>query len=169
MAPGYWPREARLIMQDCSVPVLARRQSWIWLWPREARLIVCKTAHHARLQCACSGAQAELEQKVQREKALAEAEGRAREARANEDVNRRTLALRLEEERKKLVEAINTTFGCARAHARCPAAAWSHRHAPTTGSVGQNRKRALPSRPVWLPVRMVPVHVRCKPARLICS
>ena len=63
----------------------------------------------------CGGAwsQADLEQKVQREKALAEAEGRAREARANEDVNRRTLTLRLEEERKKLVEAINTTFGCA--------------------------------------------------------
>ncbi|EIE18960.1 AAA-domain-containing protein [Coccomyxa subellipsoidea C-169] len=54
---------------------------------------------------------AELEKKVQREKALAEAEGRAREARENEDVNRRALTLRLEEERKKLVEAINTTFG----------------------------------------------------------
>lgn len=48
---------------------------------------------------------------MQREKALAEAEGRAREARENEDVNRRALSLRLEEERKKLVEAINTTFG----------------------------------------------------------
>ena len=57
--------------------------------------------------------QAELEQKVQRERALAEAEGRAREARENEDVNRRTLSLRLEEERKKVVEAINATFGCA--------------------------------------------------------
>jgi hypothetical protein len=56
--------------------------------------------------------QAELEQKVQRERALAEAEGRAREARENEDINRRTLTLRLEEERKKLVEAINATFGC---------------------------------------------------------
>jgi ATPase family AAA domain-containing protein 3A/B len=55
--------------------------------------------------------QAELEQKVQRERALAEAEGRAREARENEDINRRALTLRLEEERKKLVEAINTTFG----------------------------------------------------------
>ena len=50
---------------------------------------------------------------MQREKALAEAEGRAREARENEDVNRRALSLRLEEERKKLVEAINTTFGLA--------------------------------------------------------
>lgn len=60
-----------------------------------------------------AGVQAELEKKVQREKALAEAEGRAREARENEDVNRRALTLRLEEERKKLVEAINTTFGCA--------------------------------------------------------
>lgn len=50
---------------------------------------------------------------MQREKALAEAEGRAREARENEDINRRALTLRLEEERKKLVEAINTTFGSA--------------------------------------------------------
>ena len=54
---------------------------------------------------------------MQRERALAEAEGRAREARENEDINRRTLTLRLEEERKKLVEAINTTFGCGTAAA----------------------------------------------------
>ena len=59
----------------------------------------------------CSGVQAELDKKVQREKALAEAEGRAKEARENEDINRRALTLRLEEERKKVVEAINTTFG----------------------------------------------------------
>ena len=55
--------------------------------------------------------QAQLEKEVQREKALAEAEGRTKERRANEDVNRRELQLRLEEERKKLVEAINTFFG----------------------------------------------------------
>lgn len=54
--------------------------------------------------------QAELEKGVQRERALAEAEGRALENRENEDVNRRALAQRLEEERKKVVEAINTTF-----------------------------------------------------------
>ena len=59
----------------------------------------------------CSAVQAELDKKVQREKALAEAEGRAKEARENEDINRRALTLRLEEERKKVVEAINTTFG----------------------------------------------------------
>lgn len=53
----------------------------------------------------------DLEGKVQRERALAEAEGRIRENRENEDVNRRTTLLKLEEERKKLVEAINTTFG----------------------------------------------------------
>ena len=47
---------------------------------------------------------------MQREKALSEAEGRAKEARENEDINRRALTLRLEEERKKVVEAINTTF-----------------------------------------------------------
>ena len=54
--------------------------------------------------------QANLEKEVEREKALAEAEGRIKENRANEDVNRRAMQLRLEEERKKLVEAINTTF-----------------------------------------------------------
>ena len=54
--------------------------------------------------------QANLEKEVEREKALAEAEGRIRENRQNEDVNRRAMQLRLEEERKKLVEAINTTF-----------------------------------------------------------
>lgn len=54
--------------------------------------------------------QAKLEMDVEREKALAEAEGRTRENRENEDINRRAMQLRLEEERKKLVEAINTTF-----------------------------------------------------------
>ena len=63
--------------------------------------------------------QAELEQKVQRERALAEAEGRAREARENEDVNRPTLSLRLGEERKKLLEAINATFGCGSQRLPC--------------------------------------------------
>ncbi|KAA6424075.1 MAG: ATPase family AAA domain-containing 3-B-like [Trebouxia sp. A1-2] len=53
---------------------------------------------------------ANLEKEVEREKALAEAEGRIKENRENEDVNRRAMQLRLEEERKKLVEAINTTF-----------------------------------------------------------
>lgn len=52
---------------------------------------------------------------MQREKALSEAEGRAKEARENEDINRRALTLRLEEERKKVIEAINTTFGYAHA------------------------------------------------------
>lgn len=51
-----------------------------------------------------------MEKEVEREKALAEAEGRIKENRQNEDVNRRAMQLRLEEERKKLVEAINTTF-----------------------------------------------------------
>lgn len=54
--------------------------------------------------------QAELEKSVQREKALAEAEGRTREARANEDVNRRQMLVRLEEERKKAIESIEATF-----------------------------------------------------------
>lgn len=54
---------------------------------------------------------AELEKAVQRERALAEAEGRTAERRANEDIYRRELALKLEEDRKRVVEAINTTFG----------------------------------------------------------
>lgn len=66
----------------------------------------CKSPCHS-LHC---GVQANLEKEVEREKALAEAEGRIRENRQNEDVNRRAMQLRLEEERKKLVEAINTTF-----------------------------------------------------------
>ena len=53
---------------------------------------------------------ADLEKTVQREKALAEAEGRTAERRANEDIYRRELALKLEEDRKRVVEAINTTF-----------------------------------------------------------
>jgi len=61
----------------------------------------CGLSHHV---------QANLEKEVEREKALAEAEGRIKENRENEDVNRRAMQLRLEEERKKLVEAINTTF-----------------------------------------------------------
>ena len=56
--------------------------------------------------------QAELDKAVQRERALAEAEGRIRENRENEDINRRALLVRLEEERKKVVEAITVTFGC---------------------------------------------------------
>ena len=87
MCVGFWPDQAR------GAAGVGLRRGTVWVLPD----------------------QAELEQKVQRERALAEAEGRAREARENEDVNRRTLTLRLEEERKKLVEAINTTFGCARA------------------------------------------------------
>lgn len=55
-------------------------------------------------------AQANLEKEVGRERALSEAEGRTRENRANEDVNRRAAQLRFEEERKKLIEAINAAF-----------------------------------------------------------
>ena len=54
--------------------------------------------------------QADLEKSVQREKALAEAEGRIKENRENEDVNRRQLLARLEEERKKAIESIEATF-----------------------------------------------------------
>ena len=54
--------------------------------------------------------QADLEKSVQREKALAEAEGRIKENRANEDINRRQLLVKLEEERKKAIESIEATF-----------------------------------------------------------
>ncbi|PRW20514.1 ATPase family AAA domain-containing 3-B [Chlorella sorokiniana] len=53
----------------------------------------------------------QLEKEVQREKALAEAEGRAQERRQNKDIYQEELRLKLEEDRKRLVEAINTTFG----------------------------------------------------------
>jgi len=53
---------------------------------------------------------ADLQKEVEREKALAEAEGRAKERRSNEDVNRRELLLKMEEERKKAMELINATF-----------------------------------------------------------
>lgn len=60
--------------------------------------------------------QAELEKGIQRERALAEAEGRIKENRENEDVNRRAMLARLEEERKKAIESIEATFRCASRH-----------------------------------------------------
>ena len=53
---------------------------------------------------------ADMEKTVQREKALAEAEGRAKEKRANEDIYRRELSLKLEEDRKRAIESINAIF-----------------------------------------------------------
>lgn len=53
---------------------------------------------------------ADMEKTVQREKALAEAEGRAKERRANEDIYRRELSLKLEEDRKRAIETINAIF-----------------------------------------------------------
>jgi len=44
---------------------------------------------------------------VERDRALAEAQGRILEARENEDVNRRAALLRYQEEARKAVEAIN--------------------------------------------------------------
>ena len=57
--------------------------------------------------------QAELQKQVEAARALAEAEGRIQENRANEDINRRQLAQKLEAERQKWLEAINATFACA--------------------------------------------------------
>ncbi|XP_010549828.1 PREDICTED: ATPase family AAA domain-containing protein 3-like [Tarenaya hassleriana] len=53
---------------------------------------------------------AEIERETIRVKAIAEAEGRAHEARLAEDVNRRMLVDRANAEREKWVAAINTTF-----------------------------------------------------------
>jgi hypothetical protein len=53
---------------------------------------------------------AELERETLRVKALAEAEGRAFERRQNEDVYRRELLTKMDQEREKLLAAINTTF-----------------------------------------------------------
>jgi ATPase family AAA domain-containing protein 3A/B len=54
--------------------------------------------------------QAGLDKEIARERALAEAEGRAAEARANEDVNRRALLLKLEEDRRRVLDSINAIF-----------------------------------------------------------
>lgn len=53
---------------------------------------------------------AEIERETIRVQALAEAEGRAHEAKLAEDVNRRMLVERANAEREKWVAAINTTF-----------------------------------------------------------
>ncbi|KAJ4746406.1 ATPase family AAA domain-containing protein 3 [Rhynchospora pubera] len=53
---------------------------------------------------------AEIERETIRVRALAEAEGRAHEAKLAEDVNRRMLVERANAEREKWVSAINTTF-----------------------------------------------------------
>ncbi|KAK4436147.1 ATPase family AAA domain-containing protein 3 [Sesamum alatum] len=53
---------------------------------------------------------AEIERETIRVRALAEAEGRAHEAKLSEDVNRRMLVDRANAEREKWVAAINTTF-----------------------------------------------------------
>ncbi|XP_072958307.1 uncharacterized protein [Typha angustifolia] len=53
---------------------------------------------------------AEIERETIRVKALAEAEGRAHEAKLSEDVNRRMLVERANAEKEKWISAINTTF-----------------------------------------------------------
>lgn len=60
---------------------------------------------------AADGHAAELQKQVERERVLAEAEGRIKENRDNEDVNRRAALLRYQEETKKAVESINAVFG----------------------------------------------------------
>lgn len=54
---------------------------------------------------------AEIERETIRVKAIAEAEGRAHEAKLAEDVNRRLLVDRANAEKDKWLAAINTTFG----------------------------------------------------------
>ena len=54
--------------------------------------------------------QAELDKGIARERALAEAEGRAKEARENEDVSRRAMVLKFEEDRRRALDSINAVF-----------------------------------------------------------
>ena len=54
---------------------------------------------------------AELERETIRVKAMAEAEGRAHEAKLTEEHNRRMLLERVNGEKEKWLAAINTTFG----------------------------------------------------------
>ncbi|XP_068649954.1 uncharacterized protein [Aristolochia californica] len=58
---------------------------------------------------------AEMERETIKVRSIAEAEGRAHEAKLAEDVNKRMLAERLKGEKEKLIEAINTTFEHIRA------------------------------------------------------
>ncbi|KAG1677962.1 hypothetical protein FOA52_001380 [Chlamydomonas sp. UWO 241] len=53
---------------------------------------------------------ADMQKQVQKERAQSEAEGRIRENRENEDVNRRAALLKFQEETKKAVESINAVF-----------------------------------------------------------
>lgn len=53
----------------------------------------------------------EIERETIRVKAMAEAEGRAHEAKLTEDHNRRMLIERVNGEKEKWLAAINTTFG----------------------------------------------------------
>ncbi|GBF92094.1 hypothetical protein Rsub_04441 [Raphidocelis subcapitata] len=53
---------------------------------------------------------ADLQKEVERSKALAEAEGRIKEGRENEDVNRRAAMLRYQEETRKALESINAVM-----------------------------------------------------------
>lgn len=54
---------------------------------------------------------AEIERETIRVRAMAEAEGRAHEAKISEDINRRLLVERANMEKDKVLAAINSTFG----------------------------------------------------------
>lgn len=54
--------------------------------------------------------QADLQKQVQRERALAEAEGRIKEGRENEDIARRAQLLKYQEAAKKSLESINAVM-----------------------------------------------------------
>lgn len=76
---------------------------------------------------ACVGCRAEIERETLKQKAMAEAEARAHEARLSEDVNRRLLLEKAQKETEKWVSAINTTFShiggqCAAPGLPCPSA-----------------------------------------------
>lgn len=63
-----------------------------------------------RVRCHAGGCRAEIERETLKQKAMAEAEARAHEARLSEDVNRRLLLEKAQKETEKWVSAINATF-----------------------------------------------------------
>ena len=76
-------------------------QGWIWV-AREVS--PCRLACKPHAPPPTCPLQAELQKQLNREKALAEAEGRIKENRENEDINRRAALLKYQEETRKAIE-----------------------------------------------------------------
>ncbi|KAJ9515868.1 hypothetical protein QJQ45_008745 [Haematococcus lacustris] len=72
---------------------------------RSIRLVDCSRRKAERR--AAEAYAADMQKQIQRERALAEAEGRAKEARENEDINRRAALLKYQEEGRAAIEYLN--------------------------------------------------------------